>query len=81
MYIVYILHSISFNRTYTGMTNNLERRLNEHNTGKNKSTKGFVPWRVISKESFSTRTEARNKEKYFKSGVGREFMKTLFDSE
>ena len=81
MYIVYILHSVSFNRTYTGMTNNLERRLNQHNTGRNKSTKGFAPWKVIYKESFETRLEARKKEKYLKSGVGREFMKTLFDSE
>jgi len=81
MYIVYILYSDSFKRTYTGMTSDLNRRLNQHNGGKNRSTKAFVPWRVIYKENFDTRIDARKKEKYLKSGVGREFMKTLFDSE
>lgn len=56
-------------------------RLSQHNAGRNKSTKAFVPWRVIYKESFETRLEARTKEKYLKSGVGRVFMKTLFDSK
>ena len=77
MYIVYILYSDSFNRTYTGMTSDLDKRLVQHNTGKNRSTKAFMPWRVIYKENFDTRIEARKKEKYLKSGVGREFIKTL----
>ncbi len=77
MYIVYVLYSDDFTRFYVGMTNNLERRLYEHNSRQNRSTKAYVPWRVIHKELFETRNEARIREKYLKSGIGREFPKTL----
>ncbi len=77
MYIVYVLYSDDFTRFYVGMTNNLERRLYEHNSRQNRSTKAYVPWRVIHKELFETRNEARIREKYLKSGIGREFTKTL----
>ena len=57
------------------MTSNFERRLKEHNSGQNKSTKSFVPYDVIFTEKFETRIEARQREKYLKSGSGREFIK------
>jgi putative endonuclease len=59
------------------LTNNLERRFNEHNNGKNKSTKAYVPWQLIYVEGFETRIEARKREKYLKSGIGREFIKEI----
>ncbi|MCF6278910.1 MAG: GIY-YIG nuclease family protein [Flavobacteriaceae bacterium] len=59
------------------MTSNLDKRLSQHNAGKNRSTKVFVPWRVIFKENFDIRIEARKKEKYLKSGAGREFIKNF----
>lgn len=77
MFIVYVLYSEKFNRTYTGLTNNLERRLREHNSKRNKSTKAYVPWKVIYTEEFDTRIEARKREKYLKSGIGRDFIKTI----
>ena len=77
MFYVYVLYSEKFSRTYTGFTNNLERRLKEHNAKRNKSTKAFVPWIVIYKEEVETRTVAREREKYLKSGVGRDFIKTI----
>ena len=59
------------------MTNNLERRLNEHNNGENRSTKAYKPFELVYFEEFKTRMEARNKEKYLKSGIGKEFLKKL----
>ena len=56
------------------MTNNLERRLIEHNLGKMKSTKAFIPWEIIYAEKFPNRIEARKREKYFKSAAGRRYL-------
>ena len=62
-------------RLYKGQTNNLENRIIVHNTGKTKSTKGYLPWELVYFESFKTREEAVLREKYFKTGSGREFLK------
>jgi putative endonuclease len=60
-----------------GLTNSIERRLDQHNKGKNRSTKPYKPFELIYTETFKTRTEARNKEIYLKSGIGKEFLKSL----
>jgi len=77
MYFVYVLKSESSGRRYVGMTNNLERRLKEHNSGKMKSTKAFIPWEIIYTENYSNRTEAREREKYLKSSAGRRYLRTI----
>ena len=77
MFIVYILHSEKHDRTYVGFTNNLERRLREHNSGHSKSTKAYKPWIVIYQEEVDTRLKAREREKFLKSGIGRDFIKTI----
>ena len=59
------------------MTNNLERRLKEHNQHENKSTKAYAPFTLIYSEAFDSRPSARLKEKYLKSGVGKAFLKGL----
>ena len=78
---MYVLLSISHERTYTGMTSDVDKRLAQHNRKENKSTKANAPWILIFKEEFLSRLEARKKEKYLKSGVGREFIKTLLNSQ
>ena len=75
VYYIYAIKSIVGNRIYVGFTNNLEKRIKEHNQGKTKSTKGFRPWSLIHYETSQTRIEARNREKYLKSGCGKEFLK------
>ena len=67
MFVVYVLESETFKRTYTGMTNDLERLIKEHNNGKTKSTRFYRPWKLLFIESFPTRLEAREREKYLKS--------------
>jgi len=79
-YHVYILKSINVQKTYVGMTQNIERRFKEHNAGQTSSTKAFTPWIILFAESFETRGEARNKEKYLKSAAGRRWIKHHFFS-
>ena len=65
------------NYIYVGMTNNQERRLKEHNNSENRSTKAYAPFTLIFSQEFETRSLARIKEKYLKSGAGKEFLKSL----
>ncbi len=77
MYWVYAIKSVTRNYFYVGITNNLERRLNEHNNGLNKTTKPYRPFILIVNELVEARPEARKREKYLKSGIGKEHIKSL----
>ena len=59
------------------MTNNIDRRLNQHNSGKEKTTKPYKPFNIVLLEKFNSRIEARKRETYLKSGCGKEFIKKL----
>jgi len=58
------------NFTYVGVTGNLLKRLNEHNKGESKSTKGRGPFRLVYFEGYKTRSETRKREYYFKKDFG-----------
>ena len=73
MYFVYIIKSEKDGSYYTGLTDNLERRLKEHNKSDTKTTRSKKPWRVIYFEKYQTRPGARKREKFLKSGIGREW--------
>ncbi len=77
MYFIYAIKSNSRNYIYVGITNSLKRRLVEHNEGKNKTTKPYGPFELIYFEEANNRLKAREREKYLKSGVGKEFLKSL----
>ncbi|HEU5291721.1 MAG TPA: GIY-YIG nuclease family protein [Cyclobacteriaceae bacterium] len=77
MYFVYAIKSLADGRIYVGMSQNVSKRLMEHNSGKTKSTKGYRPWQLIYTELLPSRLEARKREKYLKSGVGKEYLKSL----
>jgi len=83
MYYVYVLKSLKDGKLYTGITNNLDRRLKEHNKGKpsTPSTKNRGPFILIYKESVKSRKEARRREKYLKSGIGREFIRATLSKQ
>ena len=74
MYFVYVLFSEKLNKRYIGSTQNVDRRLNQHNLGKFKFTSGGIPWELIYKESFPTNADARKREIFLKSGVGRKIF-------
>ncbi len=80
MFYVYVIHSKKDGRLYVGMTIDVKKRLNEHNKGKTKSTKGYRPWELIKVEEFDTRLDARKREKYLKGGSGKEWLKIWFHS-
>jgi putative endonuclease len=75
MYFVYVLKSTKDKELYYGLTANLENRLVEHNKGKVQATKGRTPFDIVYFETVANLTEARRKEKYFKSGFGRKYIK------
>ncbi len=76
-FIVYIIESEE-GYHYTGMTEDIEKRMTEHN---NKSlsfwTKRGNNWKLVYKEEFETKIEALKREKWLKSGTGREYIKKL----
>ena len=55
------------------MTSRLDKRIGEHNSGKTKSTKGYLPWVLVYSKAFENRTEARDWEKYLMSGIEGDF--------
>jgi len=77
-FIVYVLFSEKYNKTYVGFTSDLISRFKSHNE---LSTKGYTikyrPWEVLHLEIFNTKKEAMLREKFLKTGVGREFIKGL----
>jgi putative endonuclease len=77
MIYVYVLISEAKGavRLYIGMSENVEKRLEEHNSGKTKSTRNFVPWQLFKKEKFENRVAARKREKELKQGSFRERLK------
>jgi putative endonuclease len=77
MYYAYVLRSEKNGYNYYGSTNDLERRLREHNSGHTKSVKYIRPLKLVYLEEFSTLSEARKREKFFKSGQGRAFVKSV----
>ena len=75
MYYVYVLNSLIRKYIYVGLTNNVERRFGQHQKGREKTTAPYRPFEIILTEKYSTRPEARKREKYLKSGVGKEWIK------
>jgi putative endonuclease len=81
MYTLYVLKSKVAKKSYVGITDDLSRRINEHNLGKNFYTKRYCPWRIIYTEEMRDRNEARRREKYLKSAAGRKFLKKFVFKE
>jgi len=77
MYTVYALKSKIKKYIYVGMTQNFDQRIRRHNNGYEKTTKPYKPFKLIHREVYPSRIEARKREKYLKSGVGKEFLKSL----
>ena len=78
MHHVYILLNEAKTRTYTGVADDVDKRLGEHNAGRVKSSSPYRPYKVIYIESFKTLSEARQKEKFYKSTTGRRRLKDMF---
>ncbi len=66
MYYVYIIKSLKSKKLYYGFTSNLKRRIIEHNTGINKSTKPYIPYELIYYEAYKNEHDAKDREKQLK---------------
>ncbi|MFW9901102.1 MAG: GIY-YIG nuclease family protein [Candidatus Thorarchaeota archaeon] len=81
MYTVYVLRSQKDAFLYTGFTSNLEKRLQSHNAGKVRSTKGRRPLLLVYYEVYEDKTTARKRELFLKCGQGRKFLKEILKSK
>ncbi len=75
MVTVYVLSSLKDQATYVGMALDAVKRLKEHNSGKNRYTKGHLPWKMIFSEQHPDWSSARIREKYLKSTAGKNWLK------
>ncbi len=76
-YYVYVLQSIKDKRWYTGFTVDLRKRFKEHEEGFYESwTKGRGPFELIYYEMCKDKTDAKNREVYLKTGMGKRYIKS-----
>jgi len=73
-YYSYVLRSEKNGVLYKGSTDDLEKRIKTHNAGKVKFSSKYLPWKLILSEEFETRAEAMRREKWYKTGVGRDWI-------
>ena len=77
MYFVYILESTKNGRYYIGSTNNLERRIIEHNSGKTKSLKYLTPLKIVFQKEYANEIEARRVERKLKKLKNRNIIERI----
>jgi len=75
MFYNYILQSKINKNLYVGYTNDLRKRLKEHNQGLNKSTKPYRPWELIYYEACLNEKDAKRRENYLKTTQGQRLLK------
>lgn len=75
-YYTYVLQSIKTKLFYTGFTSDLRKRFNQHNNDESTYTKGRGPFELIYYEVCIDHNDAAQREKYFKSGRGKRFLKS-----
>ena len=74
MFYTYVIKSQKSGFLYTGSTNNLRKRFSQHNKGESTWTKSRRPWILIYYEACLNEDDAKAREKYLKSGMGKRFL-------
>jgi putative endonuclease len=80
MWFLYILYSSKRDKFYIGSTNDLQRRLNEHNNSHTPSTRGGEPWNLVYHEEFENKPDARKRERAIKAKKSRTYIEFLISS-
>lgn len=75
MFYVYVIRSGA--HLYTGFTNDLRKRLKQHNAGQNSSTKFKEHWEVIYYEAHTSEIDAKRREGYLKTAPGKRALKRM----
>ena len=76
---VYAISSVVRNYIYVGMTKDVDARLARHIKGREKITKPYAPFQLIYTEVCANRVKAREREKYWKSGIGKQKLRDIRD--
>lgn len=74
MFYTYVLQSQKNDKIYIGYTEDLRKRFKEHNEGKSTYTKGRGPYKIIYYEACLNKDNARSRELYLKTGIGRRYL-------
>ena len=74
---VYVLRSLHRGFIYVGFTSDLKRRLEEHNSGTEFSTKPYKPFELIFYEAYRNEKDAKRREEYFKTTKGKVTLKAM----
>ena len=75
MFYTYFLQSENYDETYIGFTGDLKSRIKEHNQGLTPSTRRYKPWKLIYYEACANEQDARSREVYLKTGMGKRYVK------
>ena len=79
MWYVYIIYSDKIDCYYTGMTDNLDWRLERHNQGWGRYTKQGIPWRFVHTEKYNSKSDALKREKEIKKKKSRNYIEWLIN--
>jgi putative endonuclease len=79
-FCTYILRSVVDDSYYIGYTHDIEKRVAEHNAGLSKYTSKKMPWILVYKEYYNSKTEAIKRERFLKKQRNKEFYQRLIDS-
>ena len=74
MVTIYVLESLINGIHYVGMTQDIQQRIKEHNSGRSKFTSGYKPWKIIYAEHAENFEKGRVREKYLKTAAGKKFI-------
>ena len=77
MYHVYAIKSLTLNYIYVGISRDPDERLKQHNNGYEKTTKPYRPFVIVLREEYPNRVEARKREKFLKTGAGKEYIRRI----
>lgn len=80
MFYVYILQSLKDKKLYTGFSEDLRKRVEIHNNGLNVSTRHRRPLKLIYYEAYLDESDARKRERFLKSGRGRELVQKQLEN-
>ena len=75
MHYTYLIQNSSRPRLYTGVTSDLRKRLKQHNEGLSTWTKSRGPWKLVYYEARLEQNDARSRERYLKTGMGKRYLK------
>ena len=77
MYVTYILYSKTIDAYYIGSTSNIEDRLKRYNSGRSTYTKRGIPWTIVYRKEYETKSEAYRAELDIKSQKCRKYIEVL----